>query len=249
MNFAGKGVDFKQRLFPDMPESATTEEWNEWNDKAKQYKFKWFIADTVPDWLVSTFTYPYERVSKLMNKYIRKHSQINITTLKDNEWYDTETRMLHGMFQLLVDYVELEKAHVQIIFKEKDTPMYMRNTYYRSGIMGLKYLDWEVSLGKKAKEFSNQSKNAKIVRDLYIWWTSTRPQRTDVMDVKGSMGVSTNEFYNDEETLSSIGRRKDKEPELYEDVNKAYEDAEKAYKEEDEKMLIKLIKIRDSLWT
>ena len=71
-------VDFKQKLFPDMPESATMEEWDEWNNKAKQHKFKWFIADTVPNWLVSTFTYPQERSNKLMNKYIRKYNQINI---------------------------------------------------------------------------------------------------------------------------------------------------------------------------
>jgi hypothetical protein len=80
------------------------------------------------------------------------------------------------------------------------------------------------------------------------------------MDARGSMGMSTNEFYdvmdddkNNKDRVSSmfarIDRRKDKEPELYKSVNKAYEDAEKKYEKEDEQMLIKLVKIRKSLWT
>jgi mevalonate kinase len=71
--------------------------------------------------------------------------------------------------------------------------------------------------------------------------------------------MSSSEFYSDLDSddskervsnmLADIDRRKEKEPELYESVNKAYEDAEKAYNNEDEKMLIQLVKIRKSLWT
>jgi len=254
MNFTNKRVDFKKRLFPDMPDAASMEEWDVWNNNAMKSKFKWFIVDTVPTWFAVTFQYRYEHfISKLKSKYIRKHNLIKITTLEDDEWYDTNTRLMHGMFQLLVDFVELEKAHMQVIFGEENAPRYMRKANYRNGIMGLKYLDWEITLGKEGGK--DQSKNAKIVRDLYIWWTGVRPQREDLMDVKGSMGVSTNEFYDSDTSKDSMGvfadfgRKKDNEPDLYKDVNKAYEDAEKKYNKEDEQMLIKLVKIRKSLWT
>jgi hypothetical protein len=260
MGFTSKGVDFKKQLFPDMPDAATMEEWIEWNTNAKQHKLKWFIADTVPTWFAVTFQYRYENtISKLKSKYIRKHNLIKIKSLKDDEWYDTDTRIMHATFQLLVDFVELEKSHMQIMLCEDIAPKYMRKANYRSAEMGIKYLDWEISLKKEGG--LNQSKNAKTIKELFLWWKYDRPSRIEPMDVKGSMGMSTNTFYddiddddkNDNDRVSSmfarIDRRKDKEPELYKSVNKACDDAEKKYEKEDEQMLIKLVKIRKSLWT
>ncbi len=252
MNFTSKRIDFKKRLFPDMPDAASMEEWEVWNNNAKKSKLKWFFADTIPSWFSVTFSYRYTNfTSKLKSKYIRKHNLIRINSLKDDEWYNTDTRMMHGMFGLLVDFVELEKAHMQVIFSEEDAPRYMRKANYRNGDLGLKYLDWEISLGKEGG--MNQSKNAKQIKALYLWWKYERPLRTELMDVKGSMGISTNEFYSDtyDDAISftALGRKIDKNPELYKDVNEAYNNAEKKYEKEDEQMLTKLIKIRKSLWT
>jgi hypothetical protein len=258
MKSTSKRVDFKKRLFPDMPDAASMEEWDEWNNKAKENKLKWFIAETIPTWFAVTFQYRYENfISKLKSKYIRKHNIITIDSLKDDEWYDTDTRLMHGMFQLLVDFVELEKAHMEIAFNMDNPPKYMLKAKYRSASAGLKYLEWESELGKEGG--LNQAKHAKKVRDLYMWWKFVRPARTELMDVKGVMDMSSSEFYSDLDSddskervsnmLADIDRRKEKEPELYESVNKAYEDAEKAYNNEDEKMLIQLVKIRKSLWT
>ena len=218
-------------------------------------KARWFFAETLPDWFASVFVYPYERItSKLSNKYIRKYNVIKIHSLKATEWHSTDSRLMHGMFQLLADLVELEKAHLQIVFGEEKTPKYMHKANYRSAEMGLKYIDWEISLGKEGGV--NQSKNAKKIKELYIWWTDTRPKRTDLMDVKGSMGISNNEYYEDDVSdktgkaiFSHIRLKKDEDPKLYESVNKAYNDAEKAYEKEDEKMLIQLVKLRKYLWT
>jgi len=258
MNFTSNRVDFRRWLFPSMPEAATMEEWDKWNNTARQNKLKWFLADTVPTWFAVTFQYRYENaISKLKSKYIRKHNLIKINSLKDDEWYDTDTRMMHGMFQLLVDFVELEKSHMQIMLFEDNPPRYMRKAKYRSAEMGINYLDWEISLSKEEGEL-NQSKNAKQIKELFVWWKYDRPTRIDPMDVKGSMGMSTNEFYsdmhddkNDNGKVSSkfvqIDRRKDKEPELYKSVNTAYDDADVNYKKEDEQMLIELVKLRKSL--
>jgi hypothetical protein len=260
MNFTSKRVDFKKYLFPDMPEAASMEDWDEWNNNAMKSKFKWFIADIVPTWFAVTFQYRYENfISKLKSKYIRKHNLIKINSLKDDEWYDTDTRLMHGMFQLIVDFVELEKSHMQIVLSEENTTRRMRKVNYRSAEMGIKYLDWEISL-KKEESGLNQAKNAKTIKELFVWWKYDRPMRVEPMDVKGSMGMSTNTFYdameddkNDSDRVSSmfarIDRKKDKEPELYKSVNKACDDAEKKYDKEDEQMLIKLVKIRKSLWT
>ena len=255
MDFTKTKVSIKKWFFQDMPEAATPEEWDEWNTQAQANKVRWFFAKILPDWFVSVFIYPYENIrSKLKNKYIRKYNLIKIHSLKATEWHSTDSRLMHGMFQLLVDLVELEKAHLQIVFSEDNLPKYMYKANYRSAKMGMKYIDWEISLGKEGG--INQSKNAKKIKDLYIWWADARPKRTDLMNVKGPMGVSTNEYYEDttsdktgRATFSHIGRKKDENPELYESVNKAYNDAEEMYEKEDEKMLIQLIKLRKYLWT
>ena len=253
MDFIKTRVSIKKWFFQDMLESGTQEEWDEWNAQAQKNKIRWFFAETLPGWLASVFIHPYERItSKLSNKYIRKYNVIKIYSLKATEWHGADSRLLHGMFQLLVDLVELEKANLQMAFSEDNLPKYMHKANYRSAEMGLKHIDWEISLGKEGG--LNQSKNAKKIKELYIWWTDTRPKRTDLMDVKGSMGVSTNEFYEDANSNTaasmfvSVDRKKDREPELYNNVNEAYEDAEKKYEKEDEQMLIKLVKIRKSLW-
>jgi hypothetical protein len=256
MHFTSKKVDFKKWLFPTMPDAASMEDWHKWNNIAMKSKFKWFIADTVPTWFAVTFRYRYENfIGKLKSKYIRKHNLIKINSLKDDQWYDTDTRLMHAMFQLLVDFVELEKSHMQIMLSEDDAPRYMRKVNYRSAEMGLKYLDWEISLPKEEGGL-DQSQNAKTIKELFVWWKYSRTSRIKPMDVKGSMDMSTNTFYDvvdDNDRVSSmftrIDRRKDKEPELYKSVNKACNDAEKKYEKEDEQMLIKLVKIRKSLWT
>jgi len=255
MNFTKIKVGIEKWLFQNMPEIASIEEWDNWATKAQNNKIRWFLTETLPDYLSFRFLWPYERIGrKLKNKYVRKYNLIHIHSLKATEYYGAGDRLMHGMFQLLADLVELEKAQQQIVWGNESVTGYIAKGKDRKPEMGVKRLDWEIALGKKGGV--NQSKNAKQIKALYIWWTVTRVNRVEPIDVKGTMGISTNEYYDDmrlenKKSIATIFNEmvhdKDKDPELYESINKACNDAEEEYEKEDEKMLIRLVKLRKNL--
>jgi len=98
-------------------------------------------------------------------------------------------------------------------------------------------------------KFENQqSENAREQYELYDWWTNVRPYREDIDVGWEAYNELKNEIYGDECFFCS-----DKDtPELKELQKKWIATSnimEKNYAEEDEAMLIRLIKIRGSLWT
>ena len=253
MNFTKIKISTEKWFFQDMPEMASVEEWNNWATKAQNNKIRWFLTETLPDYLSFRFLWPYERIGrKLKNKYVRKYNLIHIHSLKATEYYGVGDRLLHGMFQLLVDLVELEKAQRQIVWGDENVTGHITRGKDRNPEMGLKYLDWEIALGKKGGV--NQSENAKQIKELYIWWTVTRINRIELIDIKGTMGISTNEYYRNmrlenKKNIATIFNEmvRDKDEELYKSVNKAYDDVEEKYEKEDERMLLQLVKLRKNL--
>jgi hypothetical protein len=51
---------FKRWFFQDMPQSATWDEWQDWEDKARKNNVRWFLADTFPFWCWKTFIKPID---------------------------------------------------------------------------------------------------------------------------------------------------------------------------------------------
>lgn len=116
----------------------------------------------------------------------RTYDRYNIIKIHSLEpsYYDIDTRLLHGMFSLLVDYVEIEKANLERLFGDEglyDRPCF-RKWYYRiyrkirklfvnisSRDLGLAYLDWEIS-NLDPSFPANQRDYAKEVKELYLWW-------------------------------------------------------------------------------
>ena len=126
---------------------------------------------------------------------------------------------------------------------------------------GLDNLEWQRNLRWKEEECAEDSPNigeltpqaiaAQEILDLYKWWTEVYPNRPDPHDASGwteycarkrqQEGDGVWEFFSDttDPELRALGEvALDKTREI-----------EEAYRKEDEAMLIRLIKIRDSLWT
>jgi hypothetical protein len=201
---------------------------------------------------------------------INKYHVIKINSLKPN-YYDTDTRLLHGMFDLLVDFIEEEKAHMERIFstektlKEKLLHKLIPSCFFsRSRKLGLRYLDWEISLKDKIGEYpeevesyKSQAGIAQTIKDLYIWWKDIRPARKDPMDASGWSDFCDKH----RQKIHKFRKCVDSECfEMYDELTQ--EEKEEQYRvlhltsaiekdqfEEDEAMLIKLIKVRGSLWT
>jgi len=158
-------------------------------------------------------------------------------------YYEPYTLMLHTCFNLLVDFVEVEKAWMEYIYcKEeknyKNISWFKRKIFgFRSREMGMSYLDWDIN----ESGVEHQSKSSQEIKDLYIWWKDVRPNRPDPMDASGWSEYcrTSSDVLDFSKPLTTKGKKA-----LYLS-HKIEEQQEK----EDEKMLIRLMKVRRRLWT
>jgi len=219
------------------PPAAEMGEWDKINAQNKiDYPIRYWIENT----LIPNCWWPITRRWDKIISYIRfgifeKHHLIDTKLPKD--YQEVDTRLLHGMFSLLVDFVEVEKAWMEAIFNENyKRPWWKLDSRFREREMGLKYLDWEITLIND--EHSNlQGENAKKIKELYLWWVDVRTARIDPYDLMDDLPKKSLEakiYDNDPE--------RDK---VYDQINKLETD----YFNEDTAMMEKLISVRGSLWT
>ena len=179
-------------------------------------------------------------------------------------------RFLPCLFNELVDFVEIEQAWHHCIWsdeakKEFEVPWWrkgwLRWRTWRSPEAGMAYLTWASGLvvdenmgaepgSKGFGEPTYQAKAAKEIIELYTWWTVTYRNRPDPYDASGWTE------YCELSRQANGGKlgwsSKDKSPELRkmsDNSHKLLRKIEAAYEKEDEAMMIRLIKIRQSLWT
>ena len=97
---------------------------------------------------------------------------------------------------------------------------------------------------------SHQAKAAKEIKELYLWWTVTHRNRPDAYDASGWTAYCEASRLANGGSLSWDGHKDN--PELKKMSDKAHKLLQKIeanYEKEDEAMMIRLIKIRNSLWT
>jgi hypothetical protein len=115
--------------------------------------------------------------------------------------------------------------------------------------MSLTNIDWLDEDKKHLAEPTSQALAAKEIKELYTWWTVTYRNRPDpyVASGWGAYCDSLRSQFGD----NWIGRSS-KEPSdvvLRDEAMALLDKIEKEYEKEDEEMMIRLIKARDSLWT
>jgi hypothetical protein len=255
--------------------AATAEEWDEWRTTAKmKHSFRYWLAEEFLDNCQDFVTWPirkiYDAKYYINNRWVsRTHSlTAHPRDIKPGQWQDVGNRFLPCLFNELVDFVEIETAWMQIAWGDEQArakynpPFYARGWFrwrtWRCPQAGLDHLDWAMSLtnsdwcepdhpdyGKPTL----QAIRAREIKELYLWWTETYRTRPDPYDASGWTA------YCELSRLANGGKLSwgaDKTPELKEASDLAHKELqriEKAYEEEDEAMMIRLIKARDSLWT
>ena len=242
------------------PYAATWEEWDIWNKNSKEkYPFEYFLLETIPDkWnnFTKFFTHPINDFRfYVRSRFFDKYHLVN-TGLKPGGYYEVDTRLIHSAFNLLVDYIEVECAHMNSLSnkeKKKSKPWWSKGLTrfksFRDRQSGLDYLDWEMTLDDpKLNEYERSDRQAQAAREkleLYIWWTQKRPARIDSMDLSG-----WSDYCDTKRVDELFSTPKDELEQDYVDkiLDKTSE-IENKYEVEDEEMLIRLIKIRKTLWT
>jgi hypothetical protein len=131
-----------------------------------------------------------------------------------------------------------------------------RFSSFRNPQAGLKYLEWECGLvmdksyTKNKKDWGKptlQAKSAMEIIELYNWWKD-RDNRVDPYDDSGWTELCAERRADGHGILSDKGITEDfkkREKKALEKLKKL----EEKYSKEDERMLIRLIKIREHLWT
>lgn len=147
---------------------------------------------------------------------------------------------------------------MQIKIKNK-APWYrtfLRIRCWRCPEAGIEYLEWAAGLkhdedwiDKNAPSFGEPTRQALAAQEtltLYNWWKNERPKRLDPSEASGwSQYYEKNQKPGDDvlNIFNHTGR--DERAKI---VNIRYE-IKKEQEDEDTAMLIRLIKIRQSLWT
>jgi hypothetical protein len=250
------------------PSAETAEGWAAWRNAAKSaHSFRYWIAEEGLDKIQDIVYYPYDVYNNVLsyinNRYVARTYQLT-SKLKRGEYYDLDTRMLHCLFDELVTFVEVEKANMQCLWNKESQEKFnypsraVRRLFgWRCAAAGVEYLNWEASL-KYDDEYTDknspdygaptpQALTAKEVLELYNWWTVVRPARPDPMEVSGWTAYCAESRVGEdrEDWLSSTSRNKPERDNMLQEMNAL----EAKYEAEDEEMLIRLIKIRKSLWT
>jgi hypothetical protein len=96
---------------------------------------------------------------------------------------------------------------------------------------------------------TGQALRAREIKDLYIWWTVTYRARPDPYEASGWTAACEAQR---EANGGKLSFNSPKDPVLKKANDKAHKLLQKIeadYEKEDEAMMIRLIKARDSLWT
>ncbi|MEM3097251.1 MAG: hypothetical protein QXU32_00810 [Nitrososphaerales archaeon] len=167
-------------------------------------------------WLASLFKWKtYRRLWWAIDcRFIHRYNIVKIRSLKPG-YYDIDTRMLHAMFDLLVEYVENEKPFDNI--------------------------DW--AAGGDVSVFVAQE-----IKDLYHWWKYVYPARKNPLEELPD-DLLPPQLRGDIDMVVNLESIHDSE---YPSYKSALEEAirlQQEWDEEDTRNLIRLIKIRNFLWT
>lgn len=242
-------------------EIGSLEEWKDWRfNSRKSHPIRFWIAEEGLSHIEDLVYYIPNKLSDA-NSYFRNRWVYNThrltahpNNLKPGHWCDLGDRILPCLFNGLVEFVEVEAAKINCIHDSNAREDFQPPRFNFFGLKkwrcpeaGLDYLRWASMLDD---EFSKkQAKAAKEIIELYTWWTVTYPNRPDPNEASGWTKFC--ELRREQ--------NKDQEDFLFQDLDpkltkmrdksiKLLDKIEKEYKKEDEEMMIRLIKIRDSLW-
>lgn len=236
------------------PDAASARGWREFNQRMKG-SFKHWLTDDLVDHIQDIVLFPsdvYRNIRIRLKKRFVERNWCMDTKLGRWEYHEIDTRVIHGLFETLVDFVEHEKANMQYISESwKDGEQVKVDRVFPSREKGLEYLDWEAGLDE---ESPHQAETAREVKELYLWWKDVRPNRPDPMDASG-WSTYCEERRNECDDEDDFWCQFDHEDETEEEAAHASEMIDKLHQieeqqyQEDTDMAIRLIKIRRSMWT
>lgn len=254
--------------------TGTAEEWNTWERKAKAKNFRYWLAEEGLDYLQSFIYWPINRMNDMRcyihNRWFFKTHALT-SNLKRGQWHEFDTRLLHAVFDELVDFVEIEEAWMHVMCSDEERKKYKTPWYrtvfrigsWRCAEAGINHLRWAAGLksdgdwiDKKNSDYgqpTSQALAAQEILTIYTWWKDERPKRPNPMDASGwsqyceekrqtAIDRNTNPLWSNFITTEG---EKEYSRKILDNCHKIEIEQE----DEDTAMLIRLVRIRQNLWT
>lgn len=247
--------------------------WAIWEAEFKASRpFAHFFTETLPDWCEYPAKWSIDPIYSvsyyLRNRFITQ-THVMHTGLGKGKWHEFESRALHGLFNELVDFIEIEQAWHHLAWNSGDrkkyavpwwrTQWYTRWGEWRCAESGIDYLKWCMTLDDPDMPANDrnpgQATSARETLALYMWWKEVYLKRPeDSYDAVGytAFNAEMSEKYGEDEWLS-IGTRTSlltaDEVKRREELRDLAHLQEEAWNKEEEEMMIRLVKHRQHLWT
>lgn len=258
--------------------AKTSEDWDSWHKEASGlHPIRYWIAEEALDAVQNFLWWPVDKIYDVKyyinNRWVtRTHSlTAHSRDIKPGQWCDVGNRFLPCLFNELVDFVEIELAWWHIAWSDKDerkkydAPFWATGWFrwrvWRSPQAGLDNLEWQRNLVWSEDEVgagspligkpTHQAIRAQEILDLYRWWTEVYPNRPDPHDASGWSEYCDRMREEKGDGVRWIGAESGN-PETRKLGRKALKlshKIEQQYDKEDEAMMIRLIKVRNALWT
>jgi hypothetical protein len=257
--------------------AGTSKEWYDWNVQSRvSHPFRHWVAEEALGKVQDFIGWPKEQVNNLSyyinNRWVTKTHALTAhpKDIKPGSWRDVGDRFLPCMFNELVDFVEVETAGHHVAWGDEETrAKYKLSKFYwtrfylrtwRCPEAGIDHLNWSAalicdeSMGFKPgdKNFgkpTQQAEYATTILKLYHWWKNVYPNRPDPHDASGWSALCAKRATTHKEDGWMFD---DKSPEERKETKKALDACgkiEKQYEDENTKMMVELIKVRNFLWT
>lgn len=259
--------------------AKTADEWLDWKQQARQRPIRYWLAEEGLDAVQNFLFWPLDKINNIRyyinNRWITCTHALTAhpRDIKPGQWRDVGNRFLPCLFNELVNYVEIELAWNHVAWSSKDEKAKYDPPFWATGWFrwrtwrcpqaGLDNLQWQSSLVWTKEELGEDSPDigkpthqaiaAKEILELYHWWTEIYPNRPKVYDASGwSAYCEKKRKVNGNDEFFSMFSDRNESAELKREGERAFKlnsKIEKKYEREDEQMMIRLIKIRNTLWT
>lgn len=165
------------------PLAVTLDEWDMWRDDAKAaYSFRYWVAEKMLNRIQDLWLFPVDAwysIHVYFSNRFRTQTHVLPTGLSVGQWHEFDKRMLHGLFNTFVIFVEREQP--QWIVDSKKSP----------AESAIEYLLWASNLKYGDGDFitddhelygkpTSQAISAKWQLAAYEWWKYQRPHRPDL---------------------------------------------------------------------
>jgi hypothetical protein len=252
--------------------ALTSRGWREWREQAQQaHPVRYWLAEDGLDYLQSVVKFVPDQLYAIKyyinNRWVTRTHALTAhpSDIPRGEWRDVGSRFMPCLFNELRDFVEVELAWWHIAWdssedRKKYNPPFWATGWWRWRTWrcpqaGLDNLEWQINLTQDwldddhpdRNKPSPQSENAREILALYRWWTEVYPNRPDPMEASGWSAYC--ERRRQDGNLLDFEDRTDEEREESSRILDKSHEIEAAQEQEDEEMLIRLIRIRKSLWT